>query len=114
MADRDGPRMSVEQAVRKATRKDAYFWGIMMLTVVLGSGASILFSVNVNHRQVLAERHAREQQQAAQRAAAEIGRKVTCSLIQAQNAVYQAEPPSSPTGIKAAKAWHDLSVQFHC
>ena len=113
--------VEVEKAVRSATRKDAYFWLVMMLTVGIASATSILISVNVNHRQVLAERKAREQQQdqqqaqqAIQLAQGEIARRVTCSLVNAQNDVYRAEPPKSPAEIRAAQAWHDLAVEFHC
>lgn len=85
---------------------------LLVTLVSIGIGMIVIF--HVADKQVKAERDAREQQQATQRAQGEIARRATCSLVNAQVAVYEAEPPSSPTGVKAAKAWHDLSEQFHC
>lgn len=91
--------------------KTATFNLIFSLASVI-IGMVVIF--HIADRQVAAERMARERQQAAQLAQGELAHRATCTLVDAQNDVYQAEPPSTPTGIKAAKAWHDLSVQFHC
>lgn len=91
-----------------------YAWVVNLLVSLASIAIGMVVIFHMADRQVVREREAREQAQADQRAQGEIARRVTCSLITAQVEVYQAEPPSSQTGIKAAKAWHDLSVQFHC
>lgn len=91
-----------------------YAWAINLLVSLVSVAIGMIVIFHIADRQVKAERAAREQQQAAQAAQGELAHRATCILINAQNDAYQAEPPNSPTGIKAAKAWHDLSVQFHC
>lgn len=93
-------------------RQAAWVFNLIFSLTSVIIGMVVIF--HLAGRQVEAERVAREQQQASQRAQGEIARQATCSLISAQNDAYQAEPPNSPTGIKAAKAWHDLFVEFHC
>lgn len=38
----------------------------------------------------------------------------TCRVINAQLAVYQEAPPSTPTGIKAKESWGRLKTSLHC
>lgn len=91
-----------------------YAWltlfGATLASLILG----MVVTLSLADRQVRAERAAREQQQADQRRQGELARQASCSLITAQDDVYRDTPPISAAGRNAAKAWHDLSVQFGC
>lgn len=80
----------------------------------MGVALTLVVVLTLTNRAVNAERSARLAEQEQTRKQQEIGRRITCSLVVAQDNVFQAEPPNSPAGVKAAKAWHDLRQQFQC
>lgn len=91
-----------------------YAWLTLFATTLISLILGMVVTFTLADRQVKAERAAREQQQADQRAQGAAALKVTCALITAQDGVYRDTPPISAAGRNAAKAWHDLSVQFGC
>lgn len=88
----------------------AGLFGATIVSLVLG----MVVTFHLANRQIKAERMAREQAQTAQRQQAEVGRLTACTVITAQDGVYRDTPPSTAAGRNAAKAWHDLAVQFRC
>jgi hypothetical protein len=91
-----------------------YAWfftvGATLASITLG----MVVTFHLADRAVRAETAARVQAQADQARQGEVARRATCTLITAQDDVYRDTPPISPAGVNAAKAWHDLSIQFHC
>ena len=95
---------------------NGWWYPLVILFVVQAASLGLTLTVvlKLADRSVEAERQARvqsEQQAAEQR---EVGRRVTCALVVAQDNVYLDTPPISKAGENAAKAWHALREQFQC
>ncbi len=91
-----------------------YIWAVNLAVTLVSIAISMVVIFHLADRAVEAERAARVQAQRDQAAQAEIARQATCQLVTAQDDVYTDTPPSTPAGVKAAAAWHDLSIQFGC
>ena len=94
----------VERAdVARAARRDAYFYIVVIATVILGFGASILTNVVINNRSLQREREAREGSQRA-----------FCAIIILLDDSYRAVPPATPSGKQLAAAIASARVTDGC
>lgn len=95
------------KVIRTEARKDAYFWLVMVVTVVFASAGSILVSVGVSHRvnQRLLER---------ERAAREATERAFCGIIVLLDDSYKKVKPIQPGGIALAKAISLARTANHC
>lgn len=91
-----------------------YSWTVLVGAQILGVALTIVVMLNLLDRAVTAERQARLSAQQETDRQREQGRRITCALVIAQDNVFREEPPTTPAGLKAAKAWHDLRQQFQC
>lgn len=95
--------MTEIEDVRASARKDAYFWLIMVVTVIFAAAGSILISVGVNHRSIERERAAR---QATERA--------FCGIIILLDDSYSKTPPATAAGRELARAVSNARAVNHC
>lgn len=91
-----------------------YAWFSLFAATIVSLILGMVVTFHLADRQIRAERQARVLAQQVQLQQAEAGRLTACTVIEAQDGVYQDTPPSTKAGIKAAQAWHDLSIQFRC
>lgn len=98
----------------KIPQPGPYVWVYNLAITLLSIGIGMVVIFHLADRAVESERAARLQAQRDQIAQGEIARRVTCQLVTAQDDVYMDTPPSTKAGINAAKAWHNLSIQFGC
>lgn len=91
------------EEIRAERRKDAYFWLIMVATVIFAAASSILVSVGVNQRSIERERAAR---QASERA--------FCGIIILLDDSYSRTPPATQAGKELAQAVSNARVINHC
>jgi len=91
-----------------------YSWMTLVIANVISLTLGMVVTFTLADRQIESERAARVRAAASAAQTAELNRQATCALVAAQDEVYRETPPPSKTGQNAAKAWHDLSIQFHC
>jgi len=89
-----------------------YSWLAVVGLTVLSNLLTLVVVLNLSDNAVENERIARETAAAEAQAAAERSRRGLCTVIKTQEEVFST--PSSPTGLKAREAWHDLGNIFRC
>lgn len=82
-----------------------YYQLAVVGTSVASVVISVLISVNTSARAIDSDRRARAE------AVAE-SRKVSCTLIIAQDRAYTETPPATELGRDVARAWHDLRTLY--
>lgn len=84
-----------------------YSWLVVVGTSVTSSVLCLVLTLHATRASVERERQARIQSQTE-------GRRAACALIVAQDDAFSDTRPATPAGVKAARAWRDLRVQFKC
>lgn len=83
---------SQEARLHTAVRRNAYFWVVMVLTVVFSAGASIFVTVTLTQR----------------------SERKLCDVVIATDDNYHRTPPSSPAGKTQAANFVKLRQQLGC
>lgn len=84
-----------------------YSWAVVVGTALTSSVLCLVVTIHMAQVSVERERKARIQSQVE-------GRRAACALIVAQDDAFRDTRPATPAGVKAAKAWRDLRIQFRC
>lgn len=87
-----GPTEQVRLDIRKSLRRDAYFYAVMVLTVVLAAGSSILVTVVLTHR----------------------SERKLCAVVINADEGYQRVPPQTRPGQEQARNIHALRERLGC
>lgn len=95
------------EVIRTEARKGAYFWLIMVATVVFASGGSILISVGIAHR-------VNERSLAREQTAREASERAFCGIIILLDDSYNRTPPATEAGRQLAKAVSNARIVNHC
>lgn len=97
------PEAVVQEETLRTLKRDAYFWLVMVATVILGAGSSMLVSTEVNKRSVERERTARVASEQA-----------LCQVYVILDNVYAKTPPTTEAGRDLAAAIANARVVNHC
>jgi hypothetical protein len=89
-----------------------YSWLAVVGLTVLSNLLTLLVVLNLAGNAVENERAAREESAAQARASGEINRRAFCLVVMTQEEVFQES--TTPVGVKAREAWHDLGEIFRC
>lgn len=92
-------------AQRGVSHPAAYSMAVLALGMIVCMTIAVGISVQASNRALRAE-------QARERAADERARHATCVVVDQMKEAYA--DPTTPTGVKAGKAWDSLGVIFQC
>lgn len=105
------------QAQVRHFRPGVYAWLAVLLSAITLPVLALVVSLHLNNNSLEAERVARTQAQVEVQRERETNRKITCSLIIAQDEANNdpgLPPPLTTRSSQAAAAWHDMRKSFHC
>lgn len=103
---------------RGAAHPVAYSAATLALGVVVCMAITTVVSVQASDRAVrqslAQERRAEARAAEVERAARVRSQMTVCLVVRSMSEVYEEAPPTTPAGVRAAKAWTLLAKTFRC